>query len=345
MTIEPTDKEHGAIWGALIADALSMPVHWYYDRNALLRDYGRITTYKAPRNPHPDSILWRSSYTPLNENGDILHDQARYWGQRGVHYHQFLQAGENTLNYQLSLILLNALNTRGNYDADDYLNLYIDFMLTPNRHRDTYVEEYHRDFFSAYARGIKPRKCGKEDIHIGGLAHVPTIASSLNHDLQTLRAIVREHVSLTHRSPIMLSAADTLTQILHAVFNGQPLRDAIQTSATHWFSLRRAEQWSTQPDDAVIGYQLSPACYIDDAFPASLYLAWKYADDFEGGVIANAMVGGDNCHRGAVVGSLLGAAAGYNHLPGHLLEGLMCREKLQRQPVAPCLQLPQTKDA
>lgn len=43
--------------------------------------------------------------------------------------------------------------------------------------------------------------------------------------------------------------------------------------------------------------------------PAALYLTWKYHDDFAAGIIANAVVGGDNCHRGAV-GSLLGAAAG-----------------------------------
>ena len=44
--------------------------------------------------------------------------------------------------------------------------------------------------------------------------------------------------------------------------------------------------------------------------PASLYLAWKYHDDFEAGILANAVVGGDNRHRGAVGGSLLGAANG-----------------------------------
>jgi ADP-ribosylglycohydrolase len=42
--------------------------------------------------------------------------------------------------------------------------------------------------------------------------------------------------------------------------------------------------------------------------PASLYLVWKYHRDFSAGIIANAMVGGDSCHRGAVVGSILGAA-------------------------------------
>ncbi len=30
-----------------IADALSMPVHWYYDPNVLERDFGEITDYKV----------------------------------------------------------------------------------------------------------------------------------------------------------------------------------------------------------------------------------------------------------------------------------------------------------
>jgi ADP-ribosylglycohydrolase len=52
--------------GALAADAISMPVHWYYDRSALARDYGLVDRYLAPKSPHADSILWRSSYVPLN---------------------------------------------------------------------------------------------------------------------------------------------------------------------------------------------------------------------------------------------------------------------------------------
>jgi hypothetical protein len=39
--------------GVYIADALSMPVHWYYDVRALQRDFGRITTYQAPKERHP----------------------------------------------------------------------------------------------------------------------------------------------------------------------------------------------------------------------------------------------------------------------------------------------------
>jgi hypothetical protein len=81
------EKRKGSLWGLCIGDALAMPVHWYYNRSALFNDYGFVTEYLAPCNPHPDSILFRSHYTAAGPRGEILHDQAQYWGQKGIHYH------------------------------------------------------------------------------------------------------------------------------------------------------------------------------------------------------------------------------------------------------------------
>jgi ADP-ribosyl-[dinitrogen reductase] hydrolase len=310
-----SDPLHGMVWGSFIGDALAMPVHWYYDRAALHRDYGTVRDYLPPRNPHPGSILWRSEYTALNARGEILHDQAEYWGRRDIHYHQFLRAGENTLNLQLAKMLMESLVARGSYEPDGYLQRYTEFMLTPGQHRDTYVEECHRKFFTAYARGTAPRKCAGSDIHIGGLAHVGILCAFRASDAKAARAAVREHITLTHRSDEVLAAGDALAQILCDTAAGGDLRTAIFQHGADWFSKRKAEQWSREPDEVVIGHRVSPACYIADAFPASLYLAWKYAGDFESGVIANANVGGDNCHRGAVVGALLGAAVGESGIP------------------------------
>jgi ADP-ribosyl-[dinitrogen reductase] hydrolase len=330
MNSIPDHKRAGLVWGPFIGDALAMPVHWYYDRAALRRDYGVVRDYEAPRNPHPDSILWRSEYVPANDRGDILHEQAPYWGKRGIHYHQFLQAGENTLNLQLAKVLIESLIARGGYDADDYLGRYVNFMLTPGRHRDTYVEEYHRKFFTNYARGVAPRKCGGTDIHIGGLAHVGVLSAFFCGEPHTGREAVREHISLTHRSPEIISAADAMTRIIWAALGGSGLRETILEHGSAWFSKSKAKQWSREPDEVVIGHRLSSACYIADAFPATLYLAWKYADHFEAGVIANVNVGGDNCHRGAVLGAMLGAALGTDRMPSHFFNRLHAASGLRR---------------
>jgi ADP-ribosyl-[dinitrogen reductase] hydrolase len=325
------DALMGLAIGGFIGDALAMPVHWYYDRAALHRDYGLVNDYLAPRSPHADSILWRSEYTALNERGNILHDHASYWGQRGIHYHQFLRAGENTLNLQLAKVLMESLTDCGTYDADDYLQRYIDFMLTRGRNRDTYVEEYHRKFFTAYARGVSPHKCGGTDIHIGGLAHVGVLCAFFGRDLQAARTAVGQHISLTHRSPEVLAAADSMVKMVGEILTGVPIREAIFTHGTDWFSRRKAAEWSKDPDSVVIGRRVSPACYIAEAFPASLYLAWKYADNFEAGVIANANLGGDNCHRGAVLASLIGVGVGVSQMPPRYVDGIDDAARLKNQ--------------
>ena len=48
----------------------------------------------------------------------------------------------------------------------------------------------------------------------------------------------------------------------------------------------------------------------------------RYQDDFEGGVLANTNVGGENCHRGAAVGALLGAHVGEERIPQWMKDGL-----------------------
>lgn len=301
------DTYKAAYNGSLIADAFAMPVHWYYDRNALDRDYPEIDRYLPPCSHHPDSILWRSKYTPLNKKGEILHDQACFWGQRGIHYHQNLKAGENTVNFKLAQALHDEIELKGSYDSTNWVKKYIELMLTPNWHNDTYLEEYHRAFFTRYAQGKNILKCGISDEHIGGLATVPSLLAALpagDH-----RQTIKTHVTLTHRNSNVLRAADCLVRLLQFIANGTPLREALMTQAGDWFSTRKASKWERQDDRVVIGQRLSPACYIDQSFPASLYLAWKYHEDFAAAIIANAKVGGDSCHRGAVVGSLVAAEA------------------------------------
>lgn len=53
-----------------------------------------------------------------------------------------------------------------------------------------------------------------------------------------------------------------------------------------------------------------------------ILLLCRYEKDFEAGVLANANVGGENCHRGAAIGALLGAAVGEKGIPQALRDGL-----------------------
>lgn len=340
MTARPPDADHAAasaFLGALVADAVAMPVHWYYDQRALDRDYGEIAGYAAPRNPHPDSILWRSQWTPPAEKFDILREQASHWGKRGVHYHQFLAAGENTLNFRLAMELHDLVRRDREYDPERWLDRYVALMLEPGWHCDTYLEEYHRHFFTNLAAGRKPISCGVRDVHIGGLAPVPALVAGLGAHCPDLRRIVRVHVGLTHKDDEVLAAADAFVRILIDAIprpESPPrtvaeaaagLREAILEHGRDWISAAKLRSWEGLSDRQLVGGTLSTACYIEDAFPAALALAWRHAGDFAAGVFANAGCGGDNCHRGAVVGGLLGATAA---IPGPLLAGLAANGRL-----------------
>jgi len=317
-----------AIYGSLVADAVAMPVHWYYDTQALDQAYGALTGYVAPKSPHAGSILWRSKYQARNRRGDILHDQAQYWGQRGIHYHQFLGAGENTINLKLSVELYRLILAQGRYDSEQWLQCYVDRMLQPNWHQDTYLEEYHRAFFDNYARGLAPINCGIDDLHIGGLSHVPALIAGLEAvavtEVKSQVSAVVQHVQLTHRNAHVVRASEALCYMLAELKQGGNLRDAIAKHGTYWASVSQFDTWSAFEDRSVIGKHLTMACYLPESFTASLYLCWKYADDFSAGILANAHCGGDSCHRGVVVGALLAAAVG---IDSNWLEGLSVKPK------------------
>jgi ADP-ribosylglycohydrolase len=60
-----------------------------------------------------------------------------------------------------------------------------------------------------------------------------------------------------------------------------------------------------------------------------IYLAWKYRFDFEKALLANVNAGGDNVHRGMVLGMILGAATA--SIPSKLIDGLVAKNELEKE--------------
>ncbi len=325
-TISQSDRVAGALYGLFIGDALAMPVHWYYDTKALRRDYGEVRDYLKPRNPHPDSILWRSSFRPTNPAADILHDQARYWGKKGIHYHQFLEAGENTLNVRLAGELLALLTSDRKYSPTRWLKHFVSFLTTPGNHQDTYFEEYLRHFFINYGRGIDPLQCGRQDEHhIGGLSLMLPLVIYFSDQPGMAKKIGLEHLQLTHGGALMNRWGALVIDILLRIFQGDSFLEALEkTWPAHHPEAAAPDFLSLldYPDQVVVGRHFSSACYLDQALPATLYLAAKYNHALEEALIANTMCGGDNCGRGAVLGVLLGAASGLEAWPRRWCIGL-----------------------
>ena len=203
-------------------------------------------------------------------------------------------------------------------------------MLTPGWHNDTYIEEYHRAFFQNYGKGKPLRSCGVKDFHIGSLSLLPGLLAGLEAIEQTEPAFLMECaltlVRSTHDDEKALRATTDLVRILIHLLQSGCIQETVEALPLPGISSKNLRKWASLDDRLVVGEKLSTACYLPDSFLASVYLSWKYHDNFHSGVIANARVGGDNCHRGVVVGSILGLSTG---IPKSLLVGLKMMNRLR----------------
>lgn len=199
-------------------------------------------------------------------------------------------------------------------------------MTTPGNHRDTYIEECHRNFFTNYARGLPPHKCGVEEKHIGGLVGIIPIVVFYRNQPEQAQSSALKHLALTHPGVKMKTSANLIVDLLLTILNGKSLQQAILdeiSSQKNPLMGHSFTRWLDDPDEMVIGPRFSTACYVEDSVPAVIYLGLKYHDDPEKALIANTNLGGDNAGRGAVLGALLGAAHGIEGFPKRWVENLV----------------------
>jgi len=378
-----------SLWGLFISDALSMPVHWYYNPVDIVTGYnGWISEYVAPNKRHPSSILKLSAVDGSGRGSSdsskslighiILHDKLKYWQGSGKsnHYHQGMSAGDNTLN---AVMALHEIQTMNKCDHDlikpdrevraSVLADYVSFMTTPNSHNDTYAESFHRAFFRDWVTDGKPTSVSKiiefaetrskkmllnrpdsQLAVIGSLVPaIPWIIRTAHKSEKECAQTTVDFIKLTHPVPSLIQFVDVYARLLHAVINGKDLKSEVLKVLSHSMLggpgkrdsilklLDDSEGIPRKTEARLELYQtvtsrLGSACYIEGAFSSMLFLALEFHDDFEGGVLANANCGGENCHRGAALGALL-AANSLNHgseVPDKFKQGLGClRENIE----------------
>ncbi|WP_244150332.1 ADP-ribosylglycohydrolase family protein [Desulfomicrobium norvegicum] len=330
-------RASAALASLFVGDALAMPVHWYYNTADIERAFpGGIKDLEAAPEFHPSSIMSLHSTRRGGRSGQdqgqpgspeiigsvILKDRRHLWGQANRHYHHGMQAGDNTLNAHCARVLMRSIiENDGRYSRDHFLQSYIEFMTAdPPRHRDTYAESYHRGFFANLVAGKPPHKCGArthDTPSMGGLVTIGPLAISellQGTALTTVQATCREHLFLTHPDETLGRICDGYV----ALVAGLLLRDADEAPDRHLLEAARttmgldlaqmAERART--DREIVGGRYSTACYISDSWPSLLFLAFKYRTDLKAALLANTNLGGENAHRGAVLGGIVGLSCG-----------------------------------
>lgn len=322
---------------AFIADALAMPVHWFYrPMDIELAFPGWIQQFEAAPDFHPSSIMSlhskrkggrqsvdTSNKTAIEVVGNIiLKDKAQFWDKPSIHYHQGMTAGENTLNAHCARLMMRVIaNSSQRYDKKKFANAYIEFMTAESpQHPDTYAESYHRGFFANFAQGKKPEKCAMkthDTASVGGLVTIAPLVFSeylKGANVSAIQISCREHLALTHPDESLMRACDHYVTLLFGLIEA-PNQEAakallVKTGKDSLGLDITALIKRNLADNQVIGPLFSPACYISGAWPIVLYLAYKYLNDPWDGLKANTNLGGDNVHRGNVLGAILGLQSG-----------------------------------
>jgi ADP-ribosylglycohydrolase len=247
--------------------------------------------------------------------------------------------------------MLRHLTGNQGYDKALWIDEYIAFMTAdPARHPDTYAESYHRGYFANLKKGMASDKCGAvthDTPSMGALVTVAPLAFALfkNHTMEHTQSICCDHVQLTHPDEFLMKVVcayvELLHTLLHADTNDSALTSSANTTATSVVnSLIEAGRvipgtnlnkllTRKVPDSAVVGQLYSTACYITDSWPAVCYLAAKYRETPNEAMLINTNLGGENAHRGSVLGTVLGLAN--SHSDGMLFEQLLSKEAISTE--------------
>jgi|GEM_PF-164523 len=174
-----------------------------------------------------------------------------------------------------------------------------------------------------------------------------------------------EHQNLTHRSENVTAALGVTVPLLHDLLEGHDAIDAAQNRSRHMrvpkltgedlhqlYSTHRGpgnipyrQMWELHSDLSAENFDLGrlvaenevadvvlkkfgTVCYPEHGLPLMLFLAAKHGFSAEPALLANVNAGGDNVHRGAVLGLLVGAATDTGDAFSHLRNGLADAEAI-----------------
>jgi ADP-ribosylglycohydrolase len=332
-------RAQGALIGAYVGDALALGPHWYYDLNALRRDYGDwIDGYTDPR---PDR------------------------------YHAGLRAGQSGQAGFILDLLTESLDARGEYDEADFCRrLDQDFFPlldgTPMNGPGGYTSQSIRETWRLRVGQGLPwgRVAGLADT-TEAAERILALAVRYARRPADLARHCAANTALTQRDATVMAMTVAYGCVLGSLVRGEPLNAAtsdrlmalVRDGALPFHSVTSAGENTPPPGpeaprtagqfpspDALLtvscvlravqdpGIRVEPAwkasllygmpCAVYHQFPAAYYLAGRFQGDFESAVLHAVNGGGQNQARAMLTGALCGAIGGIQAIPVRFIEPL-----------------------
>jgi len=339
MDITMKERAVGALMGAFIGEALGVGPHWYYDIEALRKDYGS----------------WIDDYTAPKEG----------------RYHDGLKPGDLSQQGDLIRLVAELLVSKNGYSTDEFCQMMDEKYLktldgTPMGGPGGYTSQSMRHLWK---RRIKEHANWDEVASVADTTealerNIP-LAIFYANDFRQLSQTIASNTALTQSDNLVGSLSVAYNAVLAMLIRGEPLDENIG------IKLMAEVKKGTLPFHAVTGDGLKPPergkmanpneglfaspdallspgymalaakdndikiepawkvslvygmpCAIYHMLPAVYYLSARYHNDFEKGILHAINGGGQNQVRAMLTGALIGAQVGINGIPSRLINGL-----------------------
>lgn len=179
----------------------------------------------------------------------------------------------------------------------------------------------------------------------GGMIRPMVLSMLIPNDTALATGVALDHQVITHRSEIVSGALSVSVPLLHDLIRGMEIREAVASSAPRIRmpslngrelfaeyrnndgpgNISKDRMWHIHMDrsearfdpaslaedpgtDQVVMGAFATACYPEHGLPLAMFHAWNNTERPFEALIADANAGGDNVHRGMVLGLLVGAA-------------------------------------
>jgi ADP-ribosylglycohydrolase len=326
------ERAMGAIMGALIGDALGVGCHWYYDLECLEADFGWVTDYVEPK---------------LDSTCLGWPDVSKQRIKAG------LKKGGPSQTGEFIIMLLESVAKTSRHDLDDYTARLDEFFKTidgttySGRYTDWAIRDTYR---SRVNDGLS-----WDDPNIGSLAatsegaqRAVVLAARYSSDAVMAAKEMYANIILTYRDPFIVGQQLAYGLVVSALIEGVQLTELKRFLSTVYGN-KEIRPKMIQSYDSVsqvgigqsawnpvfrtfpphlISQIYGADCEPDHLLPAAYWLAHRYPNDFESGILAAINGGGNNMARAALTGAMLGAMNGLSGIPERFIKGLENHEHL-----------------
>ncbi len=277
------DNRNAAVWGAFVADALSLGVHWVYNTAVIDKKFGRIENY----------------HDPLTS------------------YHKGKKAGDFTHYGDQALVLLESVCAKGGFDAHDFAGRWKAFFSDYGG----YFDKATKATLENMATHQELTNSGSTSDDLAGASRLAALLPVFADDLESFVDAARQQTAITHNNDHVIASADFFARVVSAILDGHPPERALEATLTDAFSdsiiapLINMGLDSRRRDTREVIAAFGQVCSVDAGLPGAIHLIARYPGDFKTAMVENVMAGGDSSARGMLAGMVLGAAHGMSAIP------------------------------